>query len=288
MMDQKPGNAGCSGSACGSNTASQMASSMQDELIAGSLAKIKNKLIVMSGKGGVGKSSIAANLAVALAQKGFKTGLMDVDLHGPSISQMMGLEGLLDITPDRRVLPMAYNQHLKVVSMQSLMTDANQAVIWRGPAKTGIIRQFVADVLWEDLDFLIIDCPPGTGDEPLSVAQTISDAKALVITTPQEVALLDVRKSINFCRTINLQIIGLLENMGPFVCPDCGEAIELFKSGGGAETALKMDIPFLGSLPFDPAVVITGDSGTPIVDQNADSQFAKALNKCITNIINRL
>jgi len=256
----------------------------QDDKIRQALAGIQHKLLVMSGKGGVGKSSVSAGLAVSLARKGFRVGLLDVDLHGPSLAGIMGAKGLLDITADQKVLPKQLNDHLKVVSMQSLMQDADQAVIWRGPAKTGVIRQFVGDVQWGALDYLIIDAPPGTGDEPLSVAQTIPEAKALVVTTPQEVALADVRKSINFCRSIQLEVLGLLENMGPFACPCCGETISLFKSGGGQATAIKMGVAFLGTLPFDGQVVKAFDQGLPLKLQASDSGFFAAMTRVVDEI----
>jgi Mrp family chromosome partitioning ATPase len=168
--------------------------------------------------------------------------------------------------------------------MQSLMRDSDQAVIWRGPAKTGIIRQFIGEVRWESLDFLIIDAPPGTGDEPLSVAQTIPEAKAVIVTTPQDVALSDVRKSINFCRVIQMDIIGLIENMGPFACPCCGESLSLFKSGGGQATAEKMRVPFLGTLPFDAKVVQACDAGQPMRLQSDASQFISALDGVVSKL----
>ncbi|HAO19567.1 MAG TPA: ATP-binding protein [Desulfobacteraceae bacterium] len=246
--------------ACGS----KMSSDIQKMLMESSLSKIRHKILVMSGKGGVGKSSISANLALTLSEKGFKTGLLDVDLHGPSIAGIMGISGLLDVTEDKFILPKRCNDNLSVVSMQSLMPDGDQAIIFRGPAKTGIIRKFIGDVQWGELDVLVIDSPPGTGDEPLSVAQSIPGAKALIITTPQDVALSDVRKSINFCRAVQLDMLGLVENMGPFACPCCGKIIEIFKSGGGAKTAAQMGIEFLGTLPFDPKVVKACDRGQPL------------------------
>ncbi len=258
------------------------------QLVNESLSKIKNKIFVMSGKGGVGKSSISANIAMGLAAKGFKTGLLDVDLHGPSIAKITGLNGLLDINDQKKLLPAVIDNGLKVVSMQSLMQDADQAVIWRGPAKSGMIQQFLGHVAWGDLDFLIIDAPPGTGDEPLTVVQTIRDARAIVVTTPQEVALADVRKSINFCETVNLNAIGLVENMGPFSCPGCDTKMALFKSGGGEKTAEAMNIPFLGTLPFDPEVVEASDDGTPIITRNTSNDFSIALNTVIDKIIKSL
>jgi ATP-binding protein involved in chromosome partitioning len=260
----------------------------QDFSINVTLSKIKNKIIIMSGKGGVGKSSFAANLAASLASRGFSTGLLDVDLHGPSIAGILGIKGLLDVHENQKVIPKPVGDHLKVVSMQSLMKDPDQAVIWRGPAKTGIIKQFIADVQWDALDFLIVDAPPGTGDEPLSVAQTIPGAKALIVTTPQEVALADVRKSINFCRTVNLEILGLVENMGPFACPCCGKTIDLFKSQGGRLTAEHMGVTFLGALPFDPQVVKTCDEGTPIATHLTETPFVQALDTVVQAVVGNL
>lgn len=259
----------------------------KEDLIQESLGKIKHKFLVMSGKGGVGKSSVATNLAVALAEKGFKVGLMDVDLHGPSIAQMMGLSGLLDVSEEKRLIPADGGKNLGVISMQSLMQDRDQAVIWRGPAKSGMIQQFITSVEWGDLDFLVIDAPPGTGDEPLTVVQSVTDAKALVITTPQEVALADVRKSINFCKTVNLQVAGLIENMGPFECPHCGKTMSLFKTGGGETTANTSGIPFLGTLPYDAQVVDACDAGDPIARNNSNG-FTKALDAIIANIMKQL
>ncbi|BBO67166.1 iron-sulfur cluster carrier protein [Desulfosarcina alkanivorans] len=277
-------NGECGAGGCGR----QGAADPQDRNIGDALSRIKNKLIVMSGKGGVGKSSFSTNLAVALAGRGFSTGLLDVDLHGPSIAGMLGLNGLLDINDNQQVIPKSVGDHLKVVSMQSLMTDPDQAVIWRGPAKTGIIRQFIGEVRWGSLDFLVVDSPPGTGDEPLSVAQTITGAKALIVTTPQDVALADVRKSINFCRTVNLELVGLVENMGPFACPCCGETVELFKSRGGRLTAETMGVNFLGTLPFDPQVVKSCDEGSPLAAGDNRGPFMAALDDVVRAIVGRL
>jgi Mrp family chromosome partitioning ATPase len=283
MTNEKQSNAGCGGG-CAAGATSGV-SKHQDEHIQNSLSKIKHKLIVLSGKGGVGKSSVSAGLAVKLALKGFQVGLMDVDIHGPSQAGIMGVEGLMDITQDKKVIAKKVHENLKVVSMQSLMKDADQAVIWRGPAKSGVIRQFIGDVLWGDLDYLIIDAPPGTGDEPLSVAQTIMEAKAVIVTTPQDVALSDVRKSINFCRVINMDAVGLVENMGPFRCPCCGETLTIFKSGGGQATAEKMDIPFLGTLPFDPKVVKTCDAGQAVQLASAAPAFMAAMASVVDKVI---
>ncbi len=257
-----------------------------DAMIKDHLAKIKNKIFVLSGKGGVGKSSVSANLAATLAKKGYKTGLMDVDVHGPSIAQMFNITELLDISTDtKQLLPRQINENLTVVSVQALMQDKDQAVIWRGPAKTGIIKQFVGSVAWGDLDYLIIDAPPGTGDEPLTVVQTIPDAKGIIVTTPQEVALADVRKSISFCKTVKMEIIGVLENMAGYTCPHCNKHIDLFKSGGGEKTAKAQGLNFLGSIPFDSRVVESGDDGVPVMMYEADGPFKLAFEKIVENIL---
>ncbi len=203
------------------------AKSDQDAHVTESLQKIKNKFIVMSGKGGVGKTSVSVNLSIALASKGYKVGIMDVDLHGPDIPRMLGLEGMLALNQNQKLAPMSYSENLQAVSVESLTQNKDDAIIWRGPIKHSAIRQFIADVEWGELDFLIIDSPPGTGDEPLTIAQTISDAKAIIVTTPQKVALADVRKSINFCKTVKMEIFGLIENMSGFECPHCGKMINM-------------------------------------------------------------
>jgi Mrp family chromosome partitioning ATPase len=268
---------------------SKMATKLQDQMIESSLSKINHKLFVMSGKGGVGKSSLAANIAVGLSRRGYKTGLMDVDLHGPSIARIMGFEDMLDISPDKFVIP-GSKCGLKVVSMQSMLTQEKRdaAVIWRGPAKTGVIRQFIADVQWGELDYLVIDSPPGTGDEPLTIAHCVPDAQAIIVTTPQDVALADVRKSINFCRIIKMNILGLIENMGPFPCPGCGKIIELFKSGGGERTAKQMELDFLGTIPFDPGVVNACDTCLPVLSQDVSGPFFEAVRRVIDQIEKRL
>ncbi len=283
MPEQKPSGGGsCSH---GKNPAIQR----NEELTKDALSKIRFKLLVMSGKGGVGKSSVACNLAVALANRGFKTGLMDVDVHGPSVGKIMGMKGLLDASEDHMLIPMPFGDNLKVISMQSLLPHEDQAVIWRGPAKGNMIQQFISSVKWETLDFLIIDAPPGTGDEPLTVVQTVTDAKAVIVTTPQDVALADVRKSINFCKTVKTDVIGLIENMGSCQCPHCGKTLSLFKSNGGGErTATDMEIPFLGSVPFDTQVVESCDSGIPIASTHMDSPFMKAFDTIVTNMVKTL
>jgi Mrp family chromosome partitioning ATPase len=223
----------------------------------------------------VGKTSTSVNLAIALSKKGFKVGIMDVDLHGPDVPRMLGLDGMLGVSQNKKLEPARYSDNLKAVSIESLTPSKDDAIIWRGPIKYSAIQQFIGDVDWGDLDFLIIDAPPGTGDEPLTVAQTIKDAKAIIVTTPQEVSLADVRKSISFCKTVNMEIFGLIENMSGFTCPHCNQTITLFGSGGGERTALAMGLNFLGRIPFDPNVVVCGDSGACFSEQHADSQVSK-------------
>lgn len=244
-----------------------------------SLSKIKHKFLVMSGKGGVGKTSTSVNLSIALANRGFQVGLMDVDLHGPDIPRMLGLKGDLGISPEQKLEPLKYSDNLKAVSVEALTPSKDNAIIWRGPIKYSAIQQFIADVHWGDLDFLLIDAPPGTGDEPLTVAQTIKDAKAIIVTTPQEVSLADVRKSINFCKTVDMAVFGLIENMSGFNCPHCGEVLDIFGTGGGERTAQAMDIPFLGRVPFDPQVVQCGDSGQSLQDTHGDSPVSQAFSE---------
>ena len=250
-----------------------------DAKVRGSLEKIKYKFIVMSGKGGVGKTSASVNLAIALANKGYQVGIMDVDLHGPDVPRMLGLPDMLDINPNKKLNPAHYSKNLKAVSIESLTPSKDDAIIWRGPIKYSAIQQFIADVEWGQLDYLIIDSPPGTGDEPLTVAQTITDAKAIIVTTPQEVSLADVRKSINFCRTVQMEVFGILENMSGFKCPHCDERIDLFGKGGGQKTALEFGLTFLGRIPFDPNVVICGDSGTCFQDAHANSEVTRAFSE---------
>jgi ATP-binding protein involved in chromosome partitioning len=251
----------------------------QDAAVEKALGNIKNKILVMSGKGGVGKTSTSVNLSIALARKGYQVGIMDVDLHGPDVPRMLGLRGTPSINHNNKLEPLSYSDNLKVISIESLTPNKDDAIIWRGPLKFSAIKQFIGEVDWQDLDFLVIDSPPGTGDEPLTVAQTIPDAKALIVTTPQEVALADVRKSINFCKTVKMEIFGLVENMSGFSCPHWGDVIELCGSGGGEKTAGQMGINFLGKIPFDPKMVSCGDSGACYQEVHNDSDVTKAFAK---------
>jgi Mrp family chromosome partitioning ATPase len=241
----------------------------------------------MSGKGGVGKSSVASYLALALAQKGSQVGLLDIDLHGPSIPRMFGLNRPLDITAEREIIPYEYRPNLKIVSIESMLKDADSAIIWRGPLKHGVIKQFLADCRWEDLDFLVIDSPPGTGDEAQSISSLVPDARALIVTTPQEMALADVRKSINFCRKVDLQILGLVENMSGLFCPHCNQFIPIFLTGGGRRTAEAMKVEFLGALPFDTEVVERGDRGDLVFEEKGGRPFTAALEELTKAVLEK-
>jgi len=234
----------------------------QDEIIQKTLGRIKHKIMVMSGKGGVGKSSVAVGLALRLSEMGRTVGLLDVDLHGPSVPRLLGLEATFP--GGEKVRPIPYSPHLFVTSIEPLLPDKDRSIIWRGPIKIGVIRQFISDIEWPDLDYLVIDSPPGTGDEPLTVAQTIPGALAVQVTTPQEVALADVRKSIDFCRQVNMSILGVVENMSGLVCPHCGKDVGFFQPGGGERMAEAFRVPFLGRIPFAADIVQAGESGRPV------------------------
>jgi len=233
----------------------------QDRLIQERLSKIERKILVMSGKGGVGKSTVAAYLALLLSEKGRKVGLLDVDLHGPTIPHLLNVQGGLEVAGPGMVKPYPFSENLKAVSLEMVLGNKDAAVIWRGPLKIGAIRQFVSDVEWGEMDYLIIDSPPGTGDEPLTVAQMIPDAEALIVTTPQEISLADVRKSINFCREVKVRILGVVENMSGFACPHCNQTVVVFGAGGGTKMAAQMNVPMLGEIPIDPEMVDLGDRG---------------------------
>ena len=240
------------------------------------LERIKNIIIVMSGKGGVGKSTVSVNTAFALSSMGHAAGLMDIDFHGPSIAKMCGIEGVeMGCSLSGRPAPVMISPTLHVLSLATLLQDRDDAVIWRGPMKTGVIQQFFEDFEWPELDYLIIDCPPGTGDEPLSVIQTIGSAVsgAVIVTTPQDVALLDARKSITFARKLNVPVWGIIENMAGFVCTHCGEATHIFKSGGAEKASKDFGVPVLGSIPLDAGIVESGDAGRPHFDSAKGSIF---------------
>jgi len=245
------------------------------------LCRIKRKIVVLSGKGGVGKSTVAVNLAAALMMAGRRVGLLDVDIHGPSIPTLLGLEGEKILGSEDGLLPVDIGG-LKVMSLGFLLENQDDAVIWRGPMKTGVIKQFLKDVAWGDLDDLIIDSPPGTGDEPLSVCQLIGKLDgAVIVTTPQRVAAVDVRKSITFCRRLRVPVLGVVENMSGFVCPKCGEITQILPPGGGKRIAEDMNVPFLGSIPMDPKIAEACDSGRIFVDRDAATPTAGIMRQII-------
>ncbi len=288
-MNEEQGCSGCSNNDC---TALHKKADESDQEFAERqqiqerLCRIKNKIVVLSGKGGVGKSTVAVNLAAALALAGHQVGLLDVDIHGPSIPTMLGLEGENIQGHEGELFP-AEVGNMKVMSLGFFLQNQDDAVIWRGPLKMGAIKQFIKDVAWGQLDYLIIDSPPGTGDEPLSVCQIIGELTgAVIVTTPQKVAAVDVRKSITFCRQLKVPVLGVVENMSGFVCPHCGKSTEILRSGGGARMAQEMGVPFLGSIPIDPQIALASDEGKAFINTYANSATAQIMQKVIQPIAN--
>ncbi|WP_419786785.1 P-loop NTPase [Pseudodesulfovibrio sp.] len=257
-----------------------------DEKLNKTLSRIKHKIVVMSGKGGVGKSTVAANLAVSLSLAGKKVGLLDVDVHGPSIPRLLALKGKQPHMGVDVMEPVPWSKNLSVMSLGFLIQDDRQAVIWRGPVKIGLIKQFVEDVMWGDLDYLIVDCPPGTGDEPLSTLQTLGQtAMAVIVTTPQGVAIDDVRRSVSFVGEVGNRVLGIVENMSGFACPSCGAVHDIFNSGGGEELAKEAGVRFLGRIPLDPEVTRSGDEGYPFMKVHRDTATGKAMSDIIAPIL---
>ncbi|MBN1481342.1 chromosome partitioning protein ParA [candidate division KSB1 bacterium] len=262
---------------------------MEELQISQTLKQITYKILVFSGKGGVGKSTASANLAVALALAGKKVGLLDIDFHGPSIPKLMGLVGRRPDMIGEKILPLSFSENLLVLSLGMLLNAGDDAVIWRGPMKNGAIRQLIKDVAWGELDYLIVDSPPGTGDEPLSLVQTMQDLSgAIVVTQPQQLSVDDVRRSISFCEKLNLPVIGIIENMSGFVCPNCGSLIDIFKSGGGQQLAEEKNILFLGKVPIDPAIVESSDEGKPFVYHFGKSPAAQAFDTIVNRVVQYL
>lgn len=279
------GSGGCGHSSAGGASPDSLDEFLEQEALNQRLRRIRHKILVMSGKGGVGKSTVAANMAISLALAGKHVGLLDVDIHGPSIPKMLHLESVEVQIADGAILPVVH-AGLKVMSIGFLLRDRDEAVIWRGPMKMTVIKQFLKDVEWGELDYLIIDSPPGTGDEPLSVCQLAAPVDgAVVVTTPQDVATADVRKSINFCHQLKLNVLGVVENMSGFVCPKCGEVTDIFKSGGGERMASEMAVPFLGRIPIDPAVGEACDAGKAFVYHYSRTETAKAFEKVIAPML---
>jgi len=255
----------------------------ENECPSGRMARIKHKIIIASGKGGVGKSTVSVNLAWALKNMGYQVGLLDADITGPDIPKLMGIE-------DRRLRPgqdgiePADAGGIRVVSMALVLSRQDSAVVWRGPMKMAAIKQFLQDVNWGDLDFLLIDLPPGTSDEPLSVLQLIPDLTgAIIVTTPQEVSVLDSQKAVNMMKSMKLCVLGVVENMSGLVCPHCRESINIFSLGGGQRMAEEMDVPFLGAIPIDPGICESGERGEPFAERDtpAGRSFQQIVNKLL-------
>ena len=259
----------------------------QDQKVRERMNKIRHKIAVISGKGGVGKSTVTVNLAMAFAVHGHvnHVGILDADIHGPSVPKMLGIAGQrLQVGP-LGAFPASGPLGIKVVSMDFLLPDENSPVIWRGPLKMTAIRQFLSDIAWGDLDVLLIDLPPGTGDEPLSVAQLLPEMDGVVIVTiPSEVSQIVVKKSAFFARQVGMPIIGIVENMSGFVCPKCGSKADIFQSGGGRKIAEELRIPFLGSIPIDQSVCQDADRGTPFILEHVDSPASKSFMEIVEKI----
>ncbi len=276
---------GCSSCSSGSSCGSQgQCDCGGDDKLNKTLSRIKHKIVVLSGKGGVGKSTVSVNIAVSLALAGKKVGLLDVDVHGPSVPRLLSLQGSQPhIGEDcMEPVPWPYSPNLSVMSLGFMLPSPEQAVIWRGPVKIGLIKQFVQDVVWGDLDFLVVDCPPGTGDEPLSALQTLGqEAQAVIVTTPQGVAVDDVRRSVSFCREVGNPVLGIVENMSGYACPHCGKVENIFNSGGGEALANEMGVPFLGRIPLDPEMVRAGDEGYVYVKVQHETATAEAVGRIV-------
>ena len=277
----------------------------QEKRLKERISRIKHKLIVISGKGGVGKTTVAINLAYGLAIQGYRTGILDVDIHGPNIAKMLGVEGRRLTGSQGAIEPVDIIPNLKAMSISFLLENSDQPIIWRGPLKTITIKQFLSDVNWGELDYLVVDSPPGTGDEPLSVCQIVSNAAgsknaessssdnnipdglngAVVVTTPQDVAILDSRKSVLFARQLKMPVVGIIENMSGLICPYCGKEIDLFGIGGGEKAAGDLKVSFLGRLPIEPEIVQSSDKGKPFLGENTGKLAAKNMNEIVSKIL---
>jgi Mrp family chromosome partitioning ATPase len=263
----------------------------RDILLKDNLSRIKNKVIVLSGKGGVGKSTVAVNLAYGFAIRGFKTGLLDVDLHGPSIAKMTNIENIttLEKSKDGRFYPIRVVENLYVLSIATFLKNSDDPVIWRGPLKMGAIKQFLTDIYWPEIDVLVIDCPPGTGDEPLSVVQLIGSLDgAIIVTTPQDVSMLDVSKSIRFCQTLDLKILGVIENMSYFVCPHCNNKVNIFEGKASKNLSEKYNIDVIGKVPIDPDISKSSDSGRPYIYDFAKKEGGIVFGNIVEKIIDKI
>ncbi len=261
----------------------------QEARLKARMLNIDNKILVMSGKGGVGKTTVAVNLARTLAGEGFRVGILDTDIHGPNVAKMFGAEELRFEGTDGGIEPPQVSPNLWAASLVFTGQEADAPIIWRGPLKMGVIKQFLADINWGKLDYLVIDSPPGTGDEPLSVCQLLPDLTgAVIVTTPQDVAVLDSRKSINFAKQVGAPILGVVENMSGFVCPDCNSVHNLFGKGGGEKAAVEMGVDFLGAIPLEQAVMEAEDRGVSPISENSESPASRALISICRKIVDRI
>ena len=261
----------------------------QDARLKERMAGITHKILVLSGKGGVGKTTVSVNIALSLADKGFKVGLMDTDLHGPNVAKMLGADNAQLLSSDDGIEAFEVNKNLKVVSLSMAGHGPDTPVIWRGPLKIGVIKQFLADVNWGSLDYLVIDSPPGTGDEPLTVAQLIPELDgSIIVTTPQQVAILDSRKSINFSKQLKVPVLGVVENMSGLLCPHCGKEIPLFGKDGGKQAAEEMEVPFLGAIPLDQALMEAEDNGSHYITEKPQSASSTALQAIVDNTLKNI
>ncbi len=274
----------CNGN-CSACASKGSCSAPKEDPVKPTLERIKHVFVVLSGKGGVGKSTVATNLALGLRLRGQTVGLLDVDVHGPSIPKILGLQGQRAMGDGEKLIPLETPEGLKVMSTGLILEKDDEPIVWRGPLKAGVIKQFIGEVRWGDLDYLIVDCPPGTGDEPLSICQLIPNAEAILVTTPQQVATLDVSKSITFCNQLGLRIAGVIENMSGFTCPHCGVFTPIFKTGGGEALARRYGLPLLGKLPIATEIGESGDEGKPFVAAHPDTPAAKAFMAAVDNLL---
>ena len=278
---------------CSSNSScsdTKKAFEAQNAKIRENMGKIKHKIAILSGKGGVGKSTVTVNLAATLNAMGKKVGVLDGDIHGPNIPKMLGVENVQPMGDENGIYPITTPEGIKTMSIGYFLPDKYTPVIWRGPRISGAVRQFLSDVIWGELDYLLIDTPPGTGDIQITIMQAIPDIDGVVIvTTPEEVAVLDARKSVAMAKELNIPIIGIIENMGGFVCPYCNKVVDIFGKGGGEKAAKELDVNFLGRIPLDIKAREASDKGIPMVslDCTATEEFKKIVEKVVEKIENK-